>query len=94
MYRRVNIMRITTISIVVMFNTLTCTMYIQNVIFSTIIFYCMNILVQTVRLKKVIVKAPGLEVIFFSCSAQLRMKFSLLINMKMPTIFSCSAMFS
>ena len=39
----------------------------------------------------------------FSCSTQLRMKFSLLINMKMPTIvgifiltekFSCSALLS
>ena len=30
---------------------------------------------------------PGLEVIkLFSCSSQLSMKFSLLINMKMPTI--------
>ena len=28
----------------------------------------------------------GSEVIFFSCSTQLSMKFSLLINMKMPTI--------
>ena len=37
----------------------------------------------------------GPEVIkLFSCSDQLSMKFSLLINMKMPTIvkFSCSAM--
>ena len=32
-------------------------------------------------------KKPGLEVIkLFSCATQLSMKFSLLINMKMPTI--------
>ena len=46
----------------------------------------------------------GPKVKLFSCSTQLSMKFSLLINMKMPTIvgifillaekFSCSAMFS
>ena len=48
---------------------------------------------------------PGSEVIkLFSCSTQLSMKFSLLINMKMPTVvgififitekFLCSTMFS
>ena len=35
-----------------------------------------------------ILPKPGPEVIkLFSCSTQLSMKFSLLINMKMPTIF-------
>ena len=53
----------------------------------------------------IITLISGPEVIkLFSCSTQLSMKFSLLINMKMPTFvgififisreFSCSAMFS
>ena len=51
-----------------------------------------------------VIGSSGLEVIkLFSCSSQLSMKFSLLINMKMPTLlafsyllaekYSCSAMF-
>ena len=51
-------------------------------------FYCINFLLCYDQDHVLRPKTPGPEVIklFFSCSAQLRLKFILLINVKMPTV--------
>ena len=51
------------------------------------VFCCSTIMLSLIQQTYVGVEYPGPKVIkLFSCSAQLRLKFILLINVKMPTI--------
>ena len=58
-------------------------MEINSILFYSILFY--SILFYSILFFEYRIRSRGYET-FFSCSAQLRLKFIMLINVKMPTV--------